>query len=751
MSTMRAHDIQPSPTPSNENVPSHPDPLFLEGSHPEGISLDHLPLDTQRLLELALPEEGLRVLAHLLRYATLQPSRTLPPLWAARVSEPSDQPPALVIVRSLKALAHTSDSPCGADRYFHLVTICEALGIVSRRVHRLGSHYATVLLITLHPCRLTPSVLLHCQELERRYRNPRLGRFLRQVQARLQSHLSVLPAPEAPSTFHSGGVEVLLTHMRQLVEGSVQRGIPQADLLQLIEQMLRLVLQHSARLSLPVSTHTPPGRNLTHRDRNVPHALDRVLPQESRNLPVAETCTSEHPAGFSPHMGRNLSTKSSVRAAETCPPEQKSGFLPHTDRNPTEGRAEPRKPGRNLTTTVSMSDSLVLQKKRDLEREALIDQEQQGSPRHTAHASPAPMSAPMSRQMMTTSAGHPLSPETQESRPEAQLSKQGPAFIHPSQAQSGSMSHASDALAVRSSPPSAQSASLTRSTPESIPGPGEQMGMAETRQATQTVQAETRPRAAETSQEYHDPRNHAEIRREAAYYAQLLDGQDRWIGKLVRCVQLYPAPIRHLAVVDTLYRCYEPDWRGRPKSPGAWFCRTCERFAMREEEIPRVVRRWAATSLTYEQMAALFEQGHRRPEQVEWDAIPAPSVPGTFMNFSEHREGRDATIPSGEKRLMHPSVALAQEHLEYEAATALAAQVMEALAAAGKHGTAEVLQESSGQHWMVLLVWEDGLEVPLLNEGEWKQYWNDVQYCTALQRSLGEANGARQATISRSW
>jgi hypothetical protein len=76
---------------------------------------------------------------------------------------------------------------------------------------------------------------------------------------------------------------------------------------------------------------------------------------------------------------------------------------------------------------------------------------------------------------------------------------------------------------------------------------------------------------------------------------------------------------------------------------------------------------------------------------------------------------------------------------------------MEALAAAGKHGTTEVLQESSGQHWMVLLVWEDGLEVPLLNEGAWKQYWEDVQYCTALQRNLLQPSGARQATVSRSW
>jgi hypothetical protein len=169
---------------------------------------------------------------------------------------------------------------------------------------------------------------------------------------------------------------------------------------------------------------------------------------------------------------------------------------------------------------------------------------------------------------------------------------------------------------------------------------------------------------------------------------------------------------------------------------------------MKEEEIPLIVRRWAATSLTYEQMVALFEQGHRRPEQVEWEAIPAPSVPGTFLNPTDQREGRDAAIPSGEQRRMHPAVAPAQEHLKYEAATALAAQIMDALTAAGKHGTTEVLQEGSGQHWMVLLVWEDGLEVSLLNEREWKQYWEDVQYCTALQRSLLQTSGARQAPVS---
>jgi hypothetical protein len=481
------------------------------------------------------------------------------------------------------------------------------------------------------------------------------------------------------------------------------------------------------------SNLTPPGRN---------------LPPE-RSALAAETCPPEQPARFLPMFGGNLPTDSSVRVAEICPPEQQGRFLPRTDRNQTEGRAKQRKPGRNLTTTVSMSDSLVLLKKRDLERESLIVQEQQeGQPTARGAHGSMPTPSPVRRQRRA-SAGYPTSPENRETRPEAQGSEQETAqtatsssqaqrIFSPRRADQGPAS-----LPMPSSRPPAQNASLAHSTPESTPGPGEQMVQAENRRATQTVQAET-------SQGYHDPRNHAAIRREAAYYAQLLDGQDRWIGKLVRCVQMYPAPIRHLAVVDTLYRCYEPDWRGRPKSPGAWFCRTCERFAMREEEIPLIVRRWAASSLAYEQMVALFEQGHRRPEQVEWDAIPAPSVPGTFMNPSEHREGRDATLLSGEKRRMHPAVASAQEHLEYEAATTLAAQIMEALAAAGKHGTTEVLQESSGQHWMVLLVWEDGLEVPLLNEGEWKQYWDDVQFCTALQRSLLQSSDARQATVSRS-
>ncbi|GHO90330.1 hypothetical protein KSF_003780 [Reticulibacter mediterranei] len=49
--------------------------------------------------------------------------------------------------------------------------------------------------------------------------------------------------------------------------------------------------------------------------------------------------------------------------------------------------------------------------------------------------------------------------------------------------------------------------------------------------------------------------------------------------------------------------------------------------------------------------------------------------------------------------------------LDREAANHLAAQVRAALAAAGKYGTTEVLQESSAQHWVVLLVWEDGLDI----------------------------------------
>jgi hypothetical protein len=119
--------------------------VVLAGSHPEGLPLEQVPTETRRLLEIALPGEGLRLLAHLLRYATCAPEQTLPAPWLARLSALPALPHALIVVRSLKALAQSPGSPCGADRYSHLVLACEALGILTRRVHRCGTAYATVL------------------------------------------------------------------------------------------------------------------------------------------------------------------------------------------------------------------------------------------------------------------------------------------------------------------------------------------------------------------------------------------------------------------------------------------------------------------------------------------------------------------------------------------------------------------------------------------------------------------------------
>src|SRR5579884_3976680 len=113
------------------------DPQVLPiGVCPEGVPVERVSTETLRLVEVALPQQGRALLAHLLCYATCRPKSTLPPGWSWLDSEVTSEPSALVVVRSLKAVAQAEGAPCGPDRYYQLVLVLEALQVLKRRVHR---------------------------------------------------------------------------------------------------------------------------------------------------------------------------------------------------------------------------------------------------------------------------------------------------------------------------------------------------------------------------------------------------------------------------------------------------------------------------------------------------------------------------------------------------------------------------------------------------------------------------------------
>lgn len=205
--------------------------IFPADYRPEGITFSHVPQEIQRRVEVALPQEGKALLAHLLRFATMKPWHTLPDTWAALTAEgDNNERRAWVLVPSISALAHLPDAPCGSDRYAHLLIALEALHMLRRRVRRIQQTpacYVTVLSLCLDPL-VTPlsSALQSCQKMEQAYANRRVKRLLAQVRERLQQRWK----PEEPELLH------LLAQMQQFAERYQEQGMPQAPLLSLLIQ-----------------------------------------------------------------------------------------------------------------------------------------------------------------------------------------------------------------------------------------------------------------------------------------------------------------------------------------------------------------------------------------------------------------------------------------------------------------------------------------------------------------------------------
>ncbi|GHO96517.1 hypothetical protein KSF_065650 [Reticulibacter mediterranei] len=705
---------------STQEQGQYKDEVLLPGSCPEGVSLEQVPAETRHLLEVALPEEGSRLLAHLLRYATCTPQHTLPATWAARIEKMSDEPRALVVVRSLKALAHSEDSPCGPDRYHHLTLACEALGILTRQVHRCGAAYCTVLSVALHPTyALPPAIIQTCQQMEQRYANPRVQRLLISVRMRVQAQISSSTQSSSPA------IQPLLFHMEQLVQHYEQQAVPQAPLVHLIHQMLRLVLEN---------TYFPAP---TEQDMHLSQSLFQQQSASSDSFvqkPGSNPASMQIPApahmqalnqenSFEPSESRNLPERDTYLSAGMPTARKRNRFLPSQSRN--------------LSSSVSINDSFFQERFYENKAATFIDRIVPGtSELSSVQPSPLP-SRPTSARRRTASSAHPTSNEAEftasqlgqqhfsQSEYQEAVLNQYPAPEGQHTSHSRNMRHSRRAStperAVFATQDTMQKGAYEH--PAQSPHTWQQVAQSSHTQAQSSFEQE---------EAYRDSRNHTQIRREAALYARLLDGHARWMGKLVQCVQQYPANIRRLAFIDTLSRLYGPDGRGRPNRPGAWFCYTCERLTHEEVPLPDEVYQWAATELDEEQIASAIQSGQLFPRTEE---LQSPIWPGTGQQQAPEDERAGFILEEADHwagSAMPPS----QEPMDRAMAEQLAARVSQDVASDSDPSQVEILESRYLGIWQVLLIWKQGVEVLLDTEEQWVSYFKRVQDTAALMKLM---------------
>ncbi len=221
-------------------------------------------------------------------------------------------------------------------------------------------------------------------------------------------------------------------------------------------------------------------------------------------------------------------------------------------------------------------------------------------------------------------------------------------------------------------------------------------------------------------QVFKDPRPIEEIRREAVDYADLLDGKGvrDWMGKLIESIQDHPAHIRHLAVIDTLFFTYFPDWRKKPRAPGAWFSKACDRFDVPDVAIPEPVRLWAETGLSYVQIESRLQQGSRVPMEVPLSTLEETEITrdeGSLQVSEPLYTAVDETWQSSRLRTrMNTTQAEAlKRRIEREGAY---------------YGIIATVGRGDQGSSVVVTTW-GGEQETHVNEGEWDEYFTAVKPC----------------------
>ena len=227
---------------------------------------------------------------------------------------------------------------------------------------------------------------------------------------------------------------------------------------------------------------------------------------------------------------------------------------------------------------------------------------------------------------------------------------------------------------------------------------------------------------------YKDSRPIEEIRRDAEKSADLFDGVGnyRWIAKLVTCVQNHPENIRHLAVIDTLFHSALPDWRGKPKYPGGWFCKAADAFEGEGAKIPHEVKLWAETGLPYHEIDEALQQGKRTPMDHLLPLTDGDNEQQTLLAGEEEYGQQEPDVtPSPAREPMRGSQSCSglRTRMNQSQAEDLCSRIRREGIRYGI--VAEVRRGERGSS-VVVTAWE-GTEETHVNEGEWERYFSAMK------------------------
>lgn len=224
---------------------------------------------------------------------------------------------------------------------------------------------------------------------------------------------------------------------------------------------------------------------------------------------------------------------------------------------------------------------------------------------------------------------------------------------------------------------------------------------------------------------YRDTRPMEEIRAEARTYALFLDGHARWMGKLITCIRETPPEVLDLAMIDTLYHTYFPDFRGKPQRPGAWFASRCTEYAQPGARIPEPVRQWADTGQSFQEIEEALRRGLHLPTE-------------QFLPFGEGQDSSDrsANVPDEETMVYPESVSwtrpappgesLLYTHMDHQTAEILRERIITEGRSFGLE--ARVAPGERKGEALVVVTW-DGVDVDIVSPGDWMRYFADTKVC----------------------
>ena len=209
-----------------------------------------------------------------------------------------------------------------------------------------------------------------------------------------------------------------------------------------------------------------------------------------------------------------------------------------------------------------------------------------------------------------------------------------------------------------------------------------------------------------------------QIRKEAEALVFFVEKNPRNLPSYINKLSKNPRATR-AAVIDLLVHTHHPDYRGKPRTPGAWVNKAYERYDCLDPVISDEILFWLNTQASWEEIDhALRLEAEQRSQP------PAPSSNDTSI-LTDHVSGRSTgcttiTPLDPKKGWMNE----AEAH-------ALAQQVVRDAAELGYTITSEV--ESEYAVWLVRINW-DGNTLPIKSPDHWRKELAEI--CGMLQAKL---------------